>query len=70
MRREMKCPLWKVVDEDRSSWLQHANAFIHPFETPVQIIALLQIVFILAVTIILAEIERRIGKHRIDLAVF
>jgi hypothetical protein len=69
MRREMKSPLWKVVNEHRPTWLKRSDAFVHPSVAPFQVVAVIQIVFVFAIAVVLGEIERWIGEHRINLPI-
>src|SRR5665213_3881612 len=58
-------PLWQVIKKERTSGLENADALVNPLLTPSDIFAVRKIV-IASLTVLLAEIERRIGKHGVD----
>lgn len=66
MPGEMERPLRQIVNEDRAARFKHADTFVKPTAAPAKIFAVLQIVFITAVPVILAEIEWRISENRVD----
>ncbi len=63
---EMECPSGHVIDKDRTPRLQNPNALVNPPETPVQVLARIEMVFILAVPVVLRQVEWRIGENHID----
>ncbi|MGC2447292.1 MAG: hypothetical protein WA477_06590 [Candidatus Sulfotelmatobacter sp.] len=66
MRGQMECPLGQVIDKNRPARFQHPNALINPTEAPFQVVDAFQVVLIFAVTIVLPQIERRIGEDSIN----
>src|ERR1022692_2407999 len=69
MSGHVKAPLWQVVNENSAAWLHHTYALIHPAVAPLQVVASVEGVFLLAVPVILRKIEWGIGEDRINRAV-
>ena len=53
------------IDKESSSWFQHTTAFVNPGPAPSQIRIAIHFV-VVAILVVLPDIERRIGKNGID----
>lgn len=62
MMREPVCLLRDVVDEDRPPGLQNAQALVNPLKAPIQVVVAVQKILMSAITVVLSEVERRVGK--------
>lgn len=71
---QMNCqvtgPLRQVIDENAAARPHYPDAFVDPAVAPVEVFVLVEAVKVGPVPIVLAQVERRVGKNGVDAVVF